>query len=186
MCVLAPPPAHRVEQQQQSLWQKATFSQNQPNDLKLMALTVVPTNTPAMLEHGFKLCIFVGVACRYLLQDHRDPPQRNELSPKSSQSETVLRRKMFNWASRNSQTSLSAFIDHMYTLLIMTTSFIHVTCRWGVFSSVINVLHGELCSCTDDYHVSVSRLSQLSVIPLLHLCEFTETRFWGHNCDLGR
>lgn len=75
MCVLAPPPAHRVEQ-------KATFSQNQPNDLKLMALTVVPTNTPAMLEHGFKLCIFVGVACRYLLQDHSEPPQRNELSPK--------------------------------------------------------------------------------------------------------
>lgn len=105
MCVLAPPPAHRVEQ-------KATFSQNQPNDLKLMALTVVPTNTPAMLEHGFKLCIFVGVACRYLLQDHSEPPQRNELSPKSSQSETVLRRKMFNWSSRNSQTSLSVFIDH--------------------------------------------------------------------------
>lgn len=53
--------------------QKATFSQNQPNNLKLMALTVVPTKTPAMLEHGFKLCMFVGVACRYLLQDHRDP-----------------------------------------------------------------------------------------------------------------
>lgn len=67
--------------------QKATFSQNQPNDLKLTALTVVSTKTPAMLEHGFKLCIFVGVACRYLLQDHRDPPQRNKLSPKSSQSE---------------------------------------------------------------------------------------------------
>lgn len=109
--------------------QKATFSQNQPNNLKLMALTVVPTKTPAMLEHGFKLCMFVGVACRYLLQDHRDPPQRNKLSPKTSQSETVLRRKMFNWAFRNSQTSLSAFLDPMYTLLITTASFIHVTCR---------------------------------------------------------
>lgn len=64
----------------------------------------------------------------------------------------------------------------------------------GVFSSVINVLHGELCSCTDDYHVSVSRLSQLSVILLLHLCEFTETLLlwvdsevtavtWAGNCE---